>query len=423
MLYYQRGSETDVLTSAELEQGLKVAFDKLGSREKVLAIPPDFTRFHSFAGELTQLAYAYYGNKLVDILPALGTHTGMTDEQIEKMFTGIPTDLFRVHDWRNDVVTIGEVPAEYVSEVSEKRVDYSWPAQVNKLLIDGGHDLILSIGQVVPHEVIGMANYNKNVFVGTGGAEGINKSHFIGAAYGMERIMGRAVNPVRQVLNYASDHFAQDMPIIYVQTVVGKDDAGQLVVRGLYIGDDMECFEKAAELSLKVNFMMLDKPLKKVVVYLDPSEFKSTWLGNKSIYRTRMALDDGGELIVLAPGLMEFGEDKEIDRLIRKYGYLTTPEILELTDTNEDLKNNLSAAAHLIHGSSENRFSITYCPGNLSKKEIESVNYAYADLDEMVKKYNPEELEDGFNTMEDGEEIFYISNPALGLWAFKDRFK
>ena len=239
----------------------------------------------------------------------------------------------------------------------------------------------------------------------------------------MERIMGRAVNPVRQVLNYASDHFAQDMPIIYVQTVVGKDDHGQLVVRGLYIGDDMECFEKAAELSLKVNFMMLDKPLKKVVVYLDPSEFKSTWLGNKSIYRTRMALDDGGELIVLAPGLKEFGEDKEIDRLIRKYGYLTTPEILELTDTNEDLKNNLSAAAHLIHGSSENRFSITYCPGNLSKKEIEGVNYAYADLDEMVKKYNPEELKDGFNTMDDGEEIFYISNPALGLWAFKDRFK
>ena len=423
MLYYQRGSETDVLTSAALEKGLNTALDKLGPRQKVLAIPPDFTRFHSFAGKLTQLAYAYYGDKLVDILPALGTHTGMTDEQIEKMFAGVPKELFRVHDWRNDVLTLGEVPAEYVSEVSDKRVDYPWPAQVNKLLIDGNHDLILSIGQVVPHEVIGMANYNKNIFVGTGGAEGINKSHFIGAAYGMERIMGRAVNPVRQVLNYASDHFAQDMPIIYVQTVVGKDDHGQLVVRGLYIGDDMECFEKAAELSLKVNFMMLDKPLKKVVVYLDPSEFKSTWLGNKSIYRTRMALDDGGELIVLAPGLKEFGEDKEIDRLIRKYGYLTTAEILELTDTNEDLKNNLSAAAHLIHGSSENRFSITYCPGNLSKKEIESVNYAYADLDEMVKKYNPEELKDGFNTMEDGEEIFYISNPALGLWAYKERFK
>ncbi|VAX05374.1 Novel D-mannonate dehydrogenase [hydrothermal vent metagenome] len=423
MLYYQRGSKTDVLTSEDLKIGLTKALDQLGAKQKVLAIPPDFTRFHSFAGELTQLAYGYYGDKLTDVLPALGTHTGMTDEQIEKMFTGVPKDLFRVHDWRNDVVTIGTVPSEIVRHASQGKVDYSWPAQVNKLLVDGGHDLIISIGQVVPHEVIGMANYNKNIFVGTGGAEGINKSHFLGAAYGMERIMGRAITPVREVLNYASDHFAKDMPILYMQTVVGKDETGSLVVRGLYIGDDMECFEKASELSLEVNFEMLDKPLKKVVVYLDPSEFKSTWLGNKSIYRTRMAMADGGELIVLAPGLHEFGEDQEIDRLIRKYGYLTTPEILELTKKNEDLQGNLSATAHLIHGSSEDRFSITYSPGDLSKEEIESVNYKYADLEEMTKKYNPDLLKDGFNTMADGEEIFYISNPALGLWAYKDRFE
>ena len=423
MLYYQRGSTSDVLSTEDLRIGLNTALDMLGARKRVLAIPPDFTRFHSFAGELTQLTYAYYGDKLVDVLPALGTHTGMTDAQIDKMFSGVPKELFRVHDWRNDVVTIGVVPSEFVKEVSEEKVDYPWPAQVNKLLVEGDHDLIISIGQVVPHEVIGMANYNKNIFVGTGGAEGINKSHFIGAAYGMERIMGRAMNPVRQVLNYASDHFAGDMPILYLQTVVGKDENGKLAVRGLFIGDDMECFEKAAELSLEVNFEMLDKPLKKVVVYLDPSEFKSTWLGNKSIYRTRMALEDGGELIVLAPGLMEFGEDKEIDRLIRKYGYLTTPEILKLTRDNEDLQGNLSATAHLIHGSSEDRFSITYCPGNLTKEEIESVNYNYADFDEMVKKYNPDKLKDGFNTMPDGEEIFYISNPALGLWAYKERFK
>jgi len=423
MLYYQRGSATDSLSTEDLNEGLKIALDQLGAKERVLAIPPDFTRFHSFAGELTKLSYQYYGDKLVDILPALGTHTGMTDEQIGKMFTGIPKDLFRVHDWRNDVVTIGEVPSDYVKKVSEGKVDYPWPAQVNKLLIDGDHDLILSIGQVVPHEVIGMANYNKNIFVGTGGAEGINKSHFIGAAYGMERIMGRAVNPVRQVLNYASDHFAKKMPILYIQTVVGKDEHGKLAVRGLYIGDDMECFEKAAELSLQVNFEMLDKPLKKVVVYLDPEEFKSTWLGNKSIYRTRMALDDGGELIVLAPGLKEFGEDSEIDKLIRKYGYLTTPEILELTEQNEDLQGNLSATAHLIHGSSEGRFSITYCPGQLTKEEIESVNYQYADIEKMIEKYNPEQLQDGYNTLPNGEEIFYISNPALGLWAYKERFQ
>ncbi len=423
MIYYQNGSADVELSYEDLKKGLYQALDKLGMKKKVLAIPPDFTRFHSFAGRLTDMAWQYYGEALTDVLPALGTHTAMTAEQIDQMFPETPRNLFRVHDWRNDVVTLGEVPSEFVKKASDGKVDYAWPAQVNKLLPEGGHDLILSIGQIVPHEVIGMANYNKNIFVGTGGAEGINKSHFLGAAYGMERIMGRANNPVRSVLNYASDHFAVHLPIIYVLTVVGKSTSGGLAVKGLFIGDDSACFEAAAELSLKVNFEMLDKPLEKVVVYLDPQEFKSTWLGNKSIYRTRMAIADGGELIVLAPGLKEFGEDKEIDRLIRKYGYLTTPEILKLTKENEDLQNNLSAAAHLIHGSSENRFKITYCPGYLTREEIESVNFAYADLNEMLNKYNPQKLKDGFNKMPDGEEIYYISNPALGLWAFKDRFE
>ena len=421
-LILEKKSSGEGFTSNELKQLLFDALKSLGNRKKILAIPPDYTRYHSSAGELTTYCYNYFGEKLTDILPALGTHTAMTESQLDHMFADIPKNLFRIHDWRNDIVTLGEVPADYVEKVSEGRVKYAWPAQVNKLLVEGGHDLILSIGQVVPHEVIGMANYNKNIFVGTGGSEGINKSHFLGAAYGMERIMGKAKNPVRDVLNYAADNFAKHLPVVYVLTVVGKNSNGQLVVKGLYVGDDMECFLKASELSLKENFKLLDKPLKKAVVYLDRSEFKSTWLGNKSIYRTRMAIADGGELIVLAPGLKEFGEDKKIDELIRKYGYLTTPEILKLTEKNEDLQSNLSAAAHLIHGSSENRFKITYCPGYLTQKEIESVNFTYEDLNEMMKLYNPVVLREGYNTLKNGEEIFYISNPALGLWAHKDRF-
>jgi nickel-dependent lactate racemase len=423
MLYYQRGSVTEELGLEDLQEGLYQTFEKLGNRKKVLALPPDFTRLHSHAGVLTDLTYKYYRNKLTDVLPAIGTHFPMTEEEISKMFADVPKNLFRNHNWREDLETLGRVPADFVEEVSEGKVAYDWPAQVNQLLVRGNYDLILSIGQVVPHEVVGMANYNKNVFVGTGGVEGINKSHFLGAAYGMERMMGRADTPVRKVLNYASEKFAGHLPIVYVQTVVGRGADGKLKVKGLFIGDDEECFNLAAELSLKVNFEMLEKPLKKVVVYLDPGEFKSTWLGNKSIYRTRMAIDDDGELIVLAPGLKEFGEDREIDKLIRKYGYVTTPEVLEMVDENEDLRNNLSAAAHLIHGSSENRFNITYCPGHLSKEEIEKVNFHFADLESMLKKYDPKILRDGFNNMPDGEEIYYISNPALGLWACKERFK
>ena len=392
MLLYSRGSENDIFLEKELRTGLFEALNKLGAKKKVLAVPPDFTRFHSHAGILTRLSWEYYKEQITDVLPALGTHTAMTEQEIVKMFGDIPLNLFRVHDWRNDVITLGEVPPDFIYQQSEGKLNYGWKAQVNKLLVEGNFDLILSLGQVVPHEVIGMANYNKNILVGTGGPESINKSHFLGAVYGMERIMGRADNPVRRVYNYAYDHFAKNLPIIYVLTVVSRGDDGELKVRGLYVGDDIECFNLAATLSLKVNFQMVEEPLKKVVVYLDPSEFKSTWLGNKSIYRTRMAIADGGELIVLAPALKEFGEDKQIDALIRKYGYVGTPKVLEYVKNADDLKKNLSAAAHLIHGSSEDRFSITYCPGHLTKQEIESVNFKYADLYQMMKKYNPKNL-------------------------------
>ena len=420
-LLYATGSETANLSAEDLRAGLVTALEKLGPRRKVLALPPDITRYHSRAGELTRYAWDYYGDTLTHVMPALGTHVPMAPDELDAMFPGMPHSIFHAHDWREGIVTLGEVPAEFIREQSEGALDFAWPAQVGKLVAEGGFDLILSPGQVVPHEVIGMANYNKNVFVGTGGKEGINKSHYLGAVYGMERIMGRADNPVRRVLNYASEHFAKHLPIVYVQTVVAQDENGKLVTRGLFIGDDHECFWKAAELSLKVNFRMMDREIQKAVVFLDPKEFRSTWLGNKAVYRTRMALADNAELLVIAPGVKEFGEDKTIDRLIRKYGYVGTPEVLHQTRENEELALNLSAAAHLIHGSSEGRFTIRYAPGHLTREEVEGVNFEYADLTEVLKRYDPAKLQDGFQTI-DGEEIYYISNPALGLWAYRGRF-
>ncbi len=422
MVYFKKINETGSIATDEIKRGLYSALDKIGKKKKVLAVPPDFTRFHSQAGILTSMIHKYYQENLTDILPALGTHSPMSRTDIKIMFPDIPLELFRVHNWRKDIVTAGVVGSDYISEITEGKLNFSWPAQVNKLIWEGCHDLILSIGQVVPHEVIGMANYNKNILIGTGGAESINKSHFIGAVHGLERIMGHTDNPVRKLLNYASAQYLKDLPIVYIQTVVRTDIEGKLSVKGLFIGDDEEVFQMAAELSLKVNLVLMKKPLDKVVVYLDPAEYKSTWLGNKSIYRTRMALADGGELIVIAPGLKEFGEDPAIDKLIRRYAYKNTPEILKAVEADPELRNNLSAAAHLIHGSTEGRFSVTYCPGKLSKAEIESVNFRYAPLQEMIKKYDPDKLKEGMNRMENGESVYFISNPALGLWACEDRF-
>jgi nickel-dependent lactate racemase len=419
-LYCSTGSVETELTSLDLKELLTESLAKLGERRRVLAVPPDQTRAHSRAGELTLYAWQHYGDRMQAVLPALGTHTPMRPDQIAHMYGDMPRELFCVHNWRTDIETIGEVPAEFIREQSEGKLSYAWPAQVNKLLTQGNFDLILSIGQVVPHEVIGMANYNKNILVGTGGRDGINRSHYLGAVYGMERILGRANNPVRNVLNYASDHFLNHLPIVYVLTVVGRKVDGNLAVRGLYIGDDVECFNQAAALSLKVNFEIVEEPIKKAVVYLDPEEFHSTWLGNKAIYRTRMALADDAELIILAPGVKEFGEDPTIDKLIRKYGYRGTPATLAAVEANPELANDLSAAAHLIHGSSEGRFKITWCPGFLSREEIEGVGFSYGDLNTMMTRYDPSVLSLGVNNV-GGEEIYFISNPGLGLWAHRSR--
>ena len=419
-LYCAVGSVDTELSGQQLNDLLIESLAKLGERHRVLAVPPDQSREHSRAGELTGYIYKHYGDRLKAVLPAIGTHTPMHPDQIAHMFPAVPQELFKVHNWRTDIETLGEIPAEFIREQSEGKLDYSWPAQVNKLISSGGFDLILSIGQVVPHEVIGMANFTKNILIGAGGREGINRSHYLGAVYGMERIMGRAENPVRNVLNYASDHFLRHLPIVYVQTVVSRKADGGLAVRGLFIGDDIDCFLRAAELSLKVNFEILDKQITKAVVMLDPSEFHSTWIGNKAIYRTRMALADDAELIILAPGVHEFGEDKGIDLLIRKYGYRGTPHTLKAVKDNADLGSDLSAAAHLIHASSEGRFKITWCPGHLTKQEIEGVGFSYGDLQQMTSKYDPQKLNQGWNVV-DGEEIFFIGNPGLGLWAHRSR--
>jgi nickel-dependent lactate racemase len=420
-LYWQEGDPEAELCPECLRSSLHQALDRLGPRRRVLAVPPDGSRFHSRAGELTQYAYAYYGDRLGCVLPALGTHTAMTPAALTRMFGDILQSLFAVHNWRTDVVTLGELPASFIQEQSGGLLDYTWPAQVNRMIPEGDFDLVLSIGQVVPHEVIGMANYNKNILVGTAGPLSIHRSHYLGAVVGMERIMGRADNPVRRVLNRAAEEFLGSIPIVYVLTVIGTNQAGELVVRGLFVGDDLECFRLASELSVQVNIKLLDQPIRKAVVYLDPEEFHSTWLGNKAIYRTRMALADGAELIVLAPGVKQFGEDPTIDRMIRRYGYHGTSATLEKVKNNPDLAAELSTAAHLIHSSSEGRFSITYCPGGLGREETEGVGFRYADLASTLARYNPAKMHEGYNTV-DGEEVFFISHPALGLWAFCDVF-
>ena len=411
------------LNDDQIRSALQLSLsDVLPKLKKVLILPPDFTRFHSNAGKITSMLYQMLSSQaVVDIMPALGTHVPVSESEWNKMFAPIPFDKMIVHNWRTDVKKVGVVPAEFVNEVSEGLVNESIDVEVNYRLLDPSYDLILSVGQVVPHEVVGMANRNKNIFVGCGGSSMINSSHMLGAFYGLEHVMGKDHTPVRRVFDYAEEHFLSHIPLSYILTVTDAP-GGNIRTHGLFIGRERRFFESAVSLAQKKNLNLVDKTFKKVIVLLDETEFKSTWLGNKSVYRTRMAIEDGGELIVLAPGVDKFGEDKSIDALIRKYGYCGRENVLRLVKEKPDLQENLSAAAHLIHGSGDGRFSITYCTQHLTKEEVEGVCYGYLPYSEAVKRYDPAKLKDGWNTLEDGEEIYYISNPALGLWADKKKF-
>jgi len=412
------------ITEADIFDAIKRSIEgQKWNLRRVLLIPPDLSRIHSGAGRITALYYDLLKDVCeIDILPALGTHMAVTDEE-KAMFFGntIPFERFITHNWREDVVKLGEIPASFVREVSEGFIDEAIDVEVNKLIVSGSYDLIISIGQVVPHEIVGMANYSKNIFVGCGGKNMIGKTHMLGAVYGMEKIMGKDHSPVRKVLDYAEQKYLCDVPLMYFFTVTTYDMNG-LTINGLFIGRERMVFEQAVSLSQEKNINFVDEPIQKVVAWLDPREFKSTWLGNKAVYRTKMAITDGGELIILAPGVRQFGEDMGNDALIRKYGFVGRDAALKLYKNNKDLQENSSVAAHLIHGSPDGRFDITYAVKYLTKEEIESANFKYMPYEQALAKYNPDKLREGFNIMEDGEKIYFIANPALGLWACKDKF-
>lgn len=389
---------------------------------RVLLIPPDISRFNSYAGPITCMLFTMLSKQgaYVDVLPALGSHQPMTPEETAIMYPDIPAERILVHHWRQDVCRLGEIPQEVIERLSKGAYRHAVPVELNRRLLEGGYDRIYSIGQVVPHEVAGIANYLKNLFVGCGGSAMINASHYIGALHGMEKIMGRDHSPVHELFDYAREAFISTLPVTFIMTVNTLSD-GELRVRGFFVGEDRSVFEKAVALSQQENITFVAKPLQKVIAFLDGFEFKKTWVGNKAIYRTRMAIADGGELIIIAPGISGFGEDPQIDTILRQYGYCGSAAVSRAVSNGELLSKNLSVAAHIIHSSPDGRFRVTYAPGKLTKEETEQAGFDYMPIEEAMTKYSVNSLKAGFNQV-NGEEIYFIPNPAIGLWACRERF-
>jgi nickel-dependent lactate racemase len=424
VIYFSEGNRYTTLGFSRISELVDSMLMKLGKLDRVLLLPPDYTRYHSYAGEITCMIYAKLKNQsYIEIMPAVGTHAGMSGEEIAAMYPGIPHEHFRKHDWRKDVIVMGTISPETTRELTGGLVDWPVNCEINRILMEGNWDQIISIGQLVPHELIGIANHNKNILVGTGGKDIIGKTHMIGALYGTEKMMGHISSPVRKVLNYMSRNFIRHLPITYIMTVRGTDGNNQIVTRGIFAGDDEECFLQGAKLCQQVNISLLNKEYRKVVAYLDPEEFKTFWVGNKAMLRTRMCIADGGELIILCAGIHAFGENSFTDSFIRKYGYRDTPSLMQIVRDSGELMENLIPLSQMVLSDTNNRFKVIYAAKKISRTEIESVFCNYADYDKVVKKYDPLQLKEGENIMPDGEEVFYVSKPAQGLWAEINKFK
>lgn len=397
---------------------------------RVLLVPPDHTRLHSRAGEITQAFFEVLTAAGCEpwVLPALGTHAPMTPADVRLLFgEHLPFERVLEHRWRDGLVPLGEIRPDEVAALSGGRVTEAIPVEVDGALVSGW-DMVVSIGQVVPHEVVGMANFTKNLVIGLGGAQTIHRSHFLGAVCGLETIMGRTQTPVRDVIDAAFDRFVAPLvPVLWVLTVT-EDTPEGVAHRGLFIGGGGStdsggaAFRSAAALAARCNITVLPSRETRIVCRLDPEEFKSTWLGNKAVYRTRMAIADHGELVVLAPAVTRFGEHPMIDTLVRRHGYRGTTATLAAVADDSDLAASLGAAAHMIHGSSEDRFTITYCTdpatGGLTREEVEGAGYAWRPLGDELDRLSVHDAATGGHRQDvDGNEFLYISNPALGLWS------
>jgi nickel-dependent lactate racemase len=390
--------------------------------KRVLLLPPDITRMHSGAGKLTEILYNLLADEAdVHLIPTLGQHVPHTAEENRQMFGAIPNEKIHAHDWRGGCVDVGQLSGRFVDETTQGAADWPIPITLNRMLMEEPWDLIINVGHVVPHEVLGFANHNKNYFIGLGGKDLICAAHMAAASCGIENNLGHLVTPLRACFNRAEDDYLGKLPDLYVQVVLARNQNDKLVHTGVYVGDDLETYLNAARQSREENITIFDEPVKKIVCVMQGDEFFSTWVANKSVYRTRMALADGGELIVIAPGLKRFGEQPEVDDFIRKYGYVGTPRVMEQYRDNADMQDLAHATAHLIHGSSEGRFTIIYAPGQLTRKEIEGVNFKYADIGATIDRFQPDRRKQGWNTTADGERFYFIPTPSAGLWATREK--
>ncbi len=418
-----------------------------GKKQTILVIPPDISRLHSAAGELTARLYASWSPyATIKIMPALGTHRRMTPDELRSMFgPQIPLRDYLYHDWRWGVVRAHTLGARELvrllgtdrneedgesGESGDSSVRLRGTTRTGQLHVYINHHImsrrytrIVSIGQVAPHEVVGMSNHVKNLVIGCGGKQVIDFSHYYSAKIGMANLIGTPNTPIRTLLNAIYDASLAHLPVHFAMTVMTEELDGIFRPYALCIGDDTECFDAAAAASTEANIIPEPRCYDLVVAYLPRRQYRSLWLANKAIYRLSDIVATGGELLIIAPGVDRVAEDDAFgDLIVRHGGYMGSAAVeRELNQSGRrrrgrhSLSANLAVAAHLIHGSPEERYKVTYATDSLSPELLQRLGYQHRTL-ASINAYRPFRRPVGGCTNALGRDYYYVYNPGFRLW-------
>ena len=377
-----------MLSVATLIEIVHQALEVVQPGERVLAIIPDKTRDDN-THLLFPIANEFLSKRGVaafDVLVAQGTHPPMTEAQklLKIGYTDFDGRLFD-HRWDEpeELITLGELSADTVRELTGGLIEQSVTVSINKLFAPGTYDTVLVFGATVPHEVAGFAGGAKYFFPGVAGPELTHTTHWLGALAGIENIIGQVDTPTRRLIEAATELI--DAQIISLNTVVSREANGELVTYALFAGEIREAFRRATEVSRQIHIRYTGRKYKKVIALLDP-HYDELWVGGKASYKLGAIIEEGGELIIYAPHLTKLSETH--GALIEKYGYAPLESVRDMLGVSQELRENLCIAAHLAHvayagrvdaeGRIVPRYRITMASG-LDEETCRRVNLGYID--------------------------------------------
>ena len=386
---------------------------KMFANKRVLVLTPDATRTCPLPMMIRAIqALLGPGAAKLDFMVALGTHTPLTEEEILKLY-GITaqqkqaqfrSSLFLNHRWDRPETfrQIGHLSAAEVAEVSQGRLREKVPIEINQKIYD--YDLVVILGPVFPHEVVGFSGGAKYLFPGISGGAFLHFFHWLGAVMTCRNIIGIKDTPVRQLINRAAEKI--DRPVHCIAMVVNPE--AQLC--GLYVGDAGQAWSEAADLSSKIHIVFKKKPYR-IVFGRTPRMYDEIWTAGKVMYKLEQVVAEGGKLIIYAPHIHDIS--RTWGAHLEKIGYHVRDYFLAQMDRFKDIPRGVLAHSTHVRGTGTYQNGVekprveVVLASAIPKEKCEQINLGYLNPAEIrIEDYRGRE-DDGILYVDHAGEILY----------------